>query len=72
MLADTYSRPTFQRREVFRVRVHLDANLHLGELAELDGLEPVAGCPHQWLGYPESVWTTVGAFGCSSKSWVWK
>jgi hypothetical protein len=51
MLADTYSRPTFQRREVFRVRVHLDANLHLGELAELDGLEPVA-LPTPVLGLP--------------------
>ena len=41
--ADTYPRPTFQRRGAFRARVHLGANLHLGELAELDGLEPVAG-----------------------------
>jgi hypothetical protein len=27
----------FQRRGIFHVRVHLGANLHLGELVELEG-----------------------------------
>jgi hypothetical protein len=42
----------FQRRGIFRVWVHLGANLHLGELAELDGLEPAASYRPWRLAYP--------------------
>jgi len=44
----------FQQRGIFRVRVHLGANLHLGELVELEGygLEPMAGSPSWPLTYP--------------------